>query len=249
MAELVVLGVCQGLSPGEGAWEPLLRDVSFDVERGEVVGIVGGARSGKTTLLKIAAGIKIPEKGSVRLGALELTRLADRKRALLLGRDLVWLNRAGMSLGGLEVADIVGWPLALRRGRRDAERRAAEMLERVGAKECARRRWGDLSPWQQVLVGFAQGFAADPRIIVIDDLLDALGSEATEAASNLLRSLIAESEPRCGVVMSASSFESAIFADRIWSLRSGGKLEPTSGHRDTHAEVIPFPTQTEARGA
>jgi putative ABC transport system ATP-binding protein len=243
VAVLVVAGVCQGLSRGRG-WVPVLRDVSFDVEWGEVVGIVGGRWSGKTTLLKVAAGIKVPERGSVRLGELELTGLSDRERAGLLGREVAWVNRVGMSLG-LEVARIVGWPLALRRGRVFAERRAVEMLERVGARECAGARWGDLSPWQQVLVGFAQGFAAGPRVIVIDDLLDALGSRATEEASDLLRSLIEESEPRCGVVMSVSDFESALFADRIWSLRDGGVLEPTAGHRDTDAEVIPFPPQAQ----
>ncbi len=247
MAVLVVAGVSQGVSRGKG-WVGLLSDVSFEVERGEVVGIVGGRRSGKTTLLKIAAGIKTPEKGSVRLGELELTGLADRERARLWGRELVWLNRAGMSLG-LEVSKIVGWPLALHRGRRETERRAAEMLERVGARECAHQRWGDLSPWQQVLVGFAQGFAASPKVVVIDDLLDALGSRATEEASDLLRALIGESESRCGVVMSASDLDSAIFADRVWSLRRGGTLTLTTGHRDTHAEVIPFPPQAEASGA
>ena len=244
MAVLVVAGVSQGLARGKG-WVPLLRDASFDVEVGEVVAIVGDRWSGKTTLLRIAAGMKIPEKGSVRLGDLELTGLSDRERTDLLGREVVWLSRRGMSLG-LEVVKIVGWPLALRRGRREIERRAAEMLERVGAQECARQRWGDLSPWQQVLVGFAQAFVASPRLVLIDDLLDALGSRATEEASDLLRSLIEETEPRCSVVMSASDFESAIFADRIWSLRSGGKLEPTSGHRATHADIIPFPPQAQA---
>jgi ABC-type lipoprotein export system ATPase subunit len=244
---LVVSGVSQGLARGKG-WSPLLREVSFDVERGEVVGIVGERWSGKTTLLKIAAAMKTPEQGSVRLGDLELTGLSDRERTGLLGDELVWVSRTGMSLG-LQVAKIVGWPLALHRGRRETERRAAAMLERVGAQQCAQQRWGDLSPLQQVLVGFAQAFIASPRLIVIDDLLDALGSRATEEASDLLRSLIEESKSRPGVLMSASDFESAIFADRIWSLRAGGTLEPTSGHRDTHAEIIPFPPQAEARGA
>ena len=80
-------------------------------------------------------------------------------------------------------------------GRRGAERAAARALERVGARECIGRRWAELSNWQRVLVGLARGFAGSPRVVIIDDLLDALGGRDTEEASDLLRSLVEESEP------------------------------------------------------
>ncbi len=72
---------------------------------------------------------------------------------------------------------------------------------------------------------------------MIDDLLDALGSRGTEEASDLLRSLIDEADPACGVLMSASDIDSAIFADRVWSLRKG-KLVPIAGHQTHDAHVI-----------
>jgi len=238
--ELVVAGVSQGFSRGRSKrWVQVLNGVSFEVERGEVVGIVGSRLSGKTTLLGIAAGLKVPEAGSVRLGDLELTGLSEHKRALLRGGELVWLNRVGMEQK-LKVAKIIGWRLAKHRGRRATERRAVEMLERVGAAHCARQYWDDLSRWEQVLVGFAQAFVGEPRIIVIDDLLDALGTTWTEEASDLLRSLIEETGRNCGVLMSASDRDSVVLADRVWSLEQGGKLRPTSGHRDRNADVLPF---------
>jgi putative ABC transport system ATP-binding protein len=244
MSVLVVLGVCEGFSRG-GGWVSLLSGVSFEVERGEVVGIVGGRLSGKTTLLKIAAGISVPEEGSVRFGDRELTSLSDRKRLRLRGGEIVWLNRAGMSQE-LEVSKIVGWLVAGDRGSRAAERRAVEMLERVGALDCVGQRWSDLSQWQQVLVGFARAFAGSPNLVVIDDLLDALGPRRTEEASRLLRSLISESEKRCGVLMSASDRDSAVFADREWSLTRDGKLKPTTGHRNTNADILTLRAQTQA---
>ncbi len=240
MSGLVVAGVSQGFLRGPSKrWVQVLNDVSFGVERGEVVGIVGGRLSGKTTLLEIGAGLRVPERGSVQLGDLELTGLPERRRASLRGGEIMWLNRAGMSQK-LAVSKIVGWPLAKHRGRRATERRAAEMLERVGAAHCARKHWDDLSRWEQVLVGFAQGFVGEPRIIVIDDLLDALGTPWTEEASDLLRSLIEEAGRSCGVLMSASDRDSVVLADRVWSLEQNGKLIPTTGHRGSNADVLPF---------
>jgi polar amino acid transport system ATP-binding protein len=139
----------------------------------------------------------------------------------------------------LEVSKIVGWHLAKELGRRGAERRAEQMLKRVGAAHCAHQRWDDLSRWEQVLVGLARVFAGEPRIIVIDDLLDALGTPWTEEASDLLRSLIEDTRNRCGVVMSASDRDSVVLANRVWLLENA-KLVRTSGHRETNADVLPF---------
>jgi putative ABC transport system ATP-binding protein len=246
---LVVEGVCAGLWCG-GRSVALLSDVSLDVERGEVVAVVGGRLSGKTSLLAIAAGVALPERGSVRLGGRELTGLSSGERARLRGRDreVVWLNRVGMAQR-LKVSKMVGWPV-LFGGGREAARRVGQMLERVGALDCAEKRWADLSPWEQLLVGLARAFVADPKLVVVDDLLDALGPPATTEASRLLRSLIAESESRCGVLMSVSGRDSAIYADRAWSLGSGGKLTPTSGHHDSEADIIPLrPQRGESGGS
>ncbi len=220
----------------------LLSDVSFEVECGEIVGVVGGRLSGKTTLLTIAAGIKVPDKGSVRLAEKELTTLNNRKRARLRGSEIAWLNRAGMSQK-YEVSKIVGWLVAGDRGYRAAERRAIEMLDRVGALDCVGRRWPDLSQWQQVLVGFARAFAGCPDLVVVDDLLDALGPSKTAEASRLLRSLISESEKHCGVLMSASDRDSAVYVDREWLLDRDGKLTPTTGHHNNNADILRFPAR------
>jgi ABC-type phosphate/phosphonate transport system ATPase subunit len=123
------------------------------------------------------------------------------------------------------------------------------MLERVGALDCAEKRWADLSPWEQLRVGLARAFVADPKLVVVDDLLDALGPPATTEASRLLRSLIAESESRCGVLMSVSDRDSAIYADRAWSLGNGGRLTPTSGHHDSEADIIPLRQRGENGGS
>jgi putative ABC transport system ATP-binding protein len=217
----------------------VLNDASFDVERGEVVAIAGGRLSGKTTLLYFAAAHRVPERGSIVLGGVDLSGLSKRRLAKLRRKDgLVWVDRTGMSQK-LHVIKMVGWPLVARnRGRREAERRAAGMLERVGAAHCARQRWDDLPRWEQVLVGLAQGFALErPKMVVIDDLLDVLGEPWTRKASDLLRALIEETDRSCGVVTSVSDRDSSLYANRVWALEKG-TLIPTAGHRRASAEVV-----------
>jgi ABC-type lipoprotein export system ATPase subunit len=220
-----------------------LEDVSFEVGAGEVVAVTGGRLSGKTTLLEVVAGLNGPYRGSVLLDGRELAALSEQARPLM-GHEILWIDRKGPNLD-LEVSRFIGWTLAIH-GRRDAERAAARALERVGAQGCMGRRWKELSNWQRLLISLARAFAVSPRVLIIDDLLDALGSRATEEASDLLRSLVAESMPRCAVLMSASDMESAVFADRVWSLTRKGTLKLLSGRPRGDGDVIPFPVHTGA---
>ncbi len=269
MGELLsVDGVCKGYWRG-GSWLGVLKDVSFEVGRGEVVAVIGPRLGGKTTLLQIAAGMESPDSGSVSLGGRELESRRERPRSWrawwagrrehsgvpLLGHDVVWVSRDGPHQE-LEVSKYVGWPLAVHgRRHRDARTLAACALERVGAQDCVSRCWGELSNWQRVLVGFARGFAGSPQLVIIDDLLDALGSRDTETAADLLRSLVEESEPRCGVLVSAGSFDSAVvLADEVWALTRRGTLTRRSGRRastndDRDDVVVPFPKHADSEGA
>lgn len=236
---LSVKEVCKSYPRGQ-EWIDVLANVSLSVEPGEVVAVTGGRHDGKTTLLSIAAGMGRPDKGQVSLGGVNLVDCPDDERSRILGQQLVWIDRDGPGVN-VEVTKFVGFPLALHgHGRRRVEREAGQILARVGATKCMGRRWGELSHWQRVLVGFARAFADSPQIVVIDDLLDALGGPGTEEASDLLRSLVEQSEPRCGVLMSVSDMDSAIYADKVWSITGKQSLRLMAA-RQGGGRIIPFP--------
>jgi predicted ABC-type transport system involved in lysophospholipase L1 biosynthesis ATPase subunit len=239
MAELLALqGVCKGYTRGERR-SRVLADISLEVRAGEIAAVVGARKEGKTTLLKVAAGIEPVDTGEVWLGDVELTNSCDGERARLLGAGVAWTHREGTGVK-FRVLDYVGLPLAIGRGRgrRQARELAMEALERVGAAGCAGQRWVELSNWERLLVGFARGIASSPKLLVMDDLMDGFGMSRTREAGELLLALVGELG--CGVLMSCSDLETALIADRVWSLE-GGRLSLLSEQGSELAEVIDFP--------
>jgi ABC-type lipoprotein export system ATPase subunit len=235
---LVVAGVSKWFSVG-GECVIALNDVSFEVGGGEIVKVVGGSLDGKTTLLKVAAGLERPDEGSLRLWDRELTTLSEKQRSGVLGSDILWLNRSGPALP-LDVVDWVGWPSASHGKRRAVERRAAQMLERVGMREYARRKWPELSHGQQVLAAFARVFVGSPRLVVIDDLLGGLDARVAEEAIDLLRELMQESRRGCGVLFSVSEGDSTGLVDRVLTIYKGSVASMT-GLTENNADILPFP--------
>ena len=241
MPELLSLrGVSRDFRLGRGRGRlRVLVNASLDVGPGEIVAVVGSRADGKTTLLEIAAGIELPDEGQVWLGDIELTGLPEEARADLLGQDIRWVRREGTGVQ-FDALDYVGLPLAMGRGHgwREAKALALVALERVGATHCADLPWEHLSNWERVLVSLARGTVGDPRLLVIDDVMDGLGMRRTRQAGELLCSLVGKLG--CGVLMSASDLEPALIADRVLCFEHGG-LKAMSDHAPHDAQVIDFP--------
>ena len=219
----------------------VLREVSLTVSAGEVLGVIGVRRQGKTTLLRIAAGIEAADAGGVCFEGQQLAALSDRNLARLLGERIAWAGRTGPAMR-MRIVDYVAMPLLVSRGfgRRRARRgvyvQACDALERVGAADCADQYWDDLSDWERALVEIAQGIAGAPSLLLTDDLTDALGVRETDEVTALLRSLARESS--LGVLMTASDAQAMLWADQIVVL-AGGRL--TQGPRSATGNVIEFP--------
>lgn len=240
MAELLSLReVAKSYRRGERRIKVLV-DVSLDLLPRDVVAVVGSRYEGKTTLLKVAAGIEVPDAGTVRLDGHDLTRSSQQERSRLLGSSVAWTDGSGPAVH-LRVLDYVALPIvmAAHLSRRKAEERAMAALERVSAAGCARARWGELSNWERVLVSLARAVAGEPRLLIVDELLDGLGVRRTREASALLASFARDF--RCAILMSASELDAALIADRVYWFERG-HLKPMSNEPTGEAEIIGFPT-------
>jgi ABC-type multidrug transport system ATPase subunit len=243
---LQVQAVSKGYWRG-GSYLGVLRDVSLGVACGEVVAVIGRRLGGKSTLLQIVAGLEAPDEGSVTLAGRPVrvegrrsvrewwAARKTRSSAVVLGHDMVFVSRDGPHQE-LEVCKYVGGPLAVWGGKRDVRKLAGVALERVGASDLIGRRWSELSNYQRALVGLARAFAGSPQLVVLDDLLDAHGRRDTDVLSDILHTLVEESDG-CGVLLSTGYYETAIvLADRVCSLTQQGTLDHSSGPRPDAAE-------------
>jgi putative ABC transport system ATP-binding protein len=240
MSELVLRldGVGQGYRRGRDRWR-VLSGVSLSVAAGEFVGVLGGRGQGKTTLMELAAGLTVPEAGHVWFGDLDLAACSDDERSELLGDRIVWLPREDMA--DFDVLRYVALPLAMGRdGMGDAEDRARQALRRVGVEDRENWRWEELSDWDRLLVVFARGYAARPKLMVVDDLLDALGAGGAREAGELLLDMVRELQ--CGVLAAASHMSALLAADRVFCFNGDGELTTI----ENTTNVVDFPGTAQA---
>lgn len=194
-----------------------LDDVSLAIEPGELVAIWGVPRSGRTTLLRIAAGLEQPDGGAVRFGGRAVA--ARHEDGLPSGIGFVQLGPAGV--GGESILDHVAMPLLARGTPPEVARARAQMqLERVGAAGCARLQPRELEPTERVRVAIAQALATAPRLLLVDDPTRHVDLLEREAVLLLVRS-IADGE--IAVLMTTGEAMGVSGVDRALTI-SGGVL-------------------------
>jgi ABC-type cobalamin/Fe3+-siderophores transport system ATPase subunit len=223
----------------------VLADVSLDLHAGEVVAVLAQRAQGKTSLLRVAAGVERPSKGSVMFEGKDLWSSASTRRRALGGRRRrlrsapIALVRRGAPDVDVPVLDSIALPLTDARGRRGARERAERALWEVEARECASRRWSDLSDGERARVALAQAIARESRLLLVDDLFGTLGLSETESVARLLHALAAERG--LGVLAAVGDAQATVWSERVATLAAGELLlAPARPVRD-YPNVVGFP--------
>ena len=146
----------------------ILRDISFSVEPGEAVAIVGVSGSGKSTLLGLLAGLDTPSEGRVQLNGHDLFALDEDGRAAVRGRMLGFVFQSFQLLPAMTALENVMLPLELA-GDADAGAEARAMLDRVGLGERLHHYPKQLSGGEQQRVAIARAFVKRPALLLADE--------------------------------------------------------------------------------
>jgi putative ABC transport system ATP-binding protein len=170
----------------------ILDDVSFAVNAGEAVAIVGASGSGKSTLLSLLAGLDRPSSGEVRLAGVPLSTLDEDGRAKLRGERVGFVFQSFQLLPALTALENAMLPLELR-GERKAEAQAKAVLERVGLGERLTHYPRQLSGGEQQRVALARAFVTKPEVLFADEPTGNLDAATGDAVIDLLFEMNAQS--------------------------------------------------------
>jgi len=199
---------------------PAVRGISLSINAGELIAIIGPSGSGKSTLMHILGCLDPCDRGEYRLEGVDVTRLSKRRLASLRNRKLGFVFQSFNLLPRTTVLDNVALPLTyagLRRGERN--RRAADMLERVGLSDRAHHHSNQLSGGQQQRVAIARSLINDPVLLLADEPTGNLDTRTGAEIMALLQDL--NRQTRLTIILVTHEQEIAKHARRTISVRDG----------------------------
>jgi putative ABC transport system ATP-binding protein len=196
-----------------------LRGIELDVHTGELLMLVGPSGCGKTTLISVIAGILDQDEGSCVVFDHDWQHMSLYAKTRYRGHHIGFVFQAFNLLPTLTAAENVAVPLLINGGgRREAIRRAQEVLAQVGLGERAEAAPAQLSGGQQQRVAIARALVHDPKLIVCDEPTSALDHETGRQVMALLRQAAGKDRALIVVTHDARIFE---FADRIAKMDDG----------------------------
>lgn len=197
-----------------------LDDVNLEIERGQIVAILGTSGSGKSTLLNMLAGLERPTKGEVQIGKFRIDELTEAQLTKFRQRYTGFIFQAYNLLPTLTALENVAFPLCFRGvDKQTREKKAFEMLKLVGIEKRYKHKPAEMSGGQQQRVGIARALVTDPSIIFADEPTGNLDSHTTQEVMELIRNIV---DTRHNTVIMVTHDKSvAEYADIIVSISDG----------------------------
>ena len=172
---------------GQGESEVIALDhVSFSVERGEFVAIIGASGSGKSTLMNLIGGIDVPTSGSVKIDGNEISKMKEDELAIFRRRNLGIIYQFYNLIPTLTAEENIALPWKLD-GRRENRKRLEEILQMLGLEQRAKHLPGQMSGGQQQRVSIGRAFINEPAFILADEPTGNLDSKTSREIIDILK--------------------------------------------------------------
>ena len=211
-----------------GSGENIVRavdDVSFEVERGEFVAIVGASGSGKSTLMHMIGGVDIPTSGHIYVDDTEITGMKPDKMAIFRRRQIGIVYQFYNLIPILTAEENITLPIDLDRRKVD-QSRLDEVMRTLGIEDKRNSLPNQLSGGQQQRVSIARAVITEPALLLADEPTGNLDSKATDDIVSLLK--MTNKNFGQTIIMITHDLNIAAQADRILTI-SDGKLKGEVG--------------------
>ena len=200
-------------------------DVSFEVERGEFVAIVGASGSGKSTLMHMIGGVDIPTSGHIYVDDKEITGMKPDKMAIFRRRQIGIVYQFYNLIPILTAEENITLPIDLDRRKPDPAK-LDEVLRTLGIEDKRRSLPNQLSGGQQQRVSIARAIITEPALLLADEPTGNLDSKATDDIVSLLK--MTNKNFGQTIIMITHDLNIAAQADRILTI-SDGRLKEEVG--------------------
>jgi lipoprotein-releasing system ATP-binding protein len=196
-------------------------DLNFDVERGEMLALVGESGAGKSTLLHLLGGLDRPSTGTIYYGSRQISNLSDAEQADFRNRDIGFVWQIHYLLPEFTALENVMMPLLIREAPHEPAAAAAKaILEEVGLGQRAWHRAGVLSGGEQQRVVLARALVGKPSVLLADEPTGNLDFRTGEMIFEMLENLHRTHQLTSVLVTHNLAF--ARRCDRMLSMEKGG---------------------------
>ena len=195
-----------------------LNDVSFSVERGEFVAIIGPSGSGKSTLLHILGGVDTPSSGNVIINGVNIASLNETALAIFRRRQIGLIYQFYNLIPILTVEENLTLPLLLD-GRKPDKRQIQDLIQTLGLEKRTKHLPNQLSGGQQQRVSIGRALVNNPALLLADEPTGNLDSENSREIISLLRKF--NKEHKQTVIIITHDERIAVSADRVIAIEDG----------------------------
>ena len=217
MKILEIKNLCKVYGSGETKVDAL-KNVSFDIEQGEFVAIVGPSGSGKSTLMHILGGVDTPTSGEVNISGTDISKLNETKLAIFRRRQIGLIYQFYNLIPILNVEENMTLPILLD-GKKPDKKLLNDLVQKLGLSERVGHLPNQLSGGQQQRVSIGRALMNHPAILLADEPTGNLDSDNSREIIALLRKF--NKENRQTVIIITHDERIALSADRVITIEDG----------------------------
>jgi lipoprotein-releasing system ATP-binding protein len=207
--------------------------VTFSIEKGEFVLIVGSSGSGKSTLLNMIGLLDRPTNGTIRIDGIDTTNLSDNKISSFRNKKLGFIFQFSNLLTDLTVFENILLPRQIAGNNDSAEKDAMELLKAVGIEDQMNKRANKISGGQAQRVAIARGLINKPSIVLADEPTGNLDSVTSEKIVQLMKTMAKNLNQTFIVVTHDKEHFGDV--DRVITIKDGRAFE---GNQSSELEVL-----------
>ena len=190
-----------------------LNGVSFTIEKGEFVAIIGPSGSGKSTLLNLIAGLEPPTKGEIIIAGKHIEHFSENELVAFRRENVGFIFQSYNLIPTMNAQDNVALPLMFKGVEKSVrEKLAIKYLKLVGLEDCIDHMGNAMSGGQQQRVGIARALVSEPKIIFADEPTGNLDTKTSMMTLELLRQIVHEGNRT--LIMVTHDPKIASYADR-----------------------------------